>query len=36
MDVVDKIRAVEVAPKGPHQHAPVKPVIIKKASVVKE
>lgn len=35
MDVVDKIRAVEVAPKGMHQHVPVKPVVIKKATIVK-
>ncbi len=35
MDVVDKIRAVSVAPKGMHQHVPVKPVIIKKATLVK-
>jgi peptidyl-prolyl cis-trans isomerase A (cyclophilin A) len=35
MDVVDKIRAVSVAPKGMHQHVPVKPVLIKKASIVK-
>ncbi len=35
MDVVDKIRAVAIEPKGPHQHVPVKPVIIKKAMVLK-
>jgi peptidyl-prolyl cis-trans isomerase A (cyclophilin A) len=35
MDVVDKIRAVEVAPKAPHENVPVKPVVIKKASLTK-
>jgi peptidyl-prolyl cis-trans isomerase A (cyclophilin A) len=35
MDIVDKIRAVEVAPKSPHEHVPVKPVVIKKASITK-
>jgi peptidyl-prolyl cis-trans isomerase A (cyclophilin A) len=33
MDVVDKIRAVEVAPRGMHQHFPVKPIFITKALV---
>jgi peptidyl-prolyl cis-trans isomerase A (cyclophilin A) len=33
MDVVDKIRAVEVAPKSVHQHFPVKPIFITKALV---
>jgi peptidyl-prolyl cis-trans isomerase A (cyclophilin A) len=35
MDVVDKIRAVEVGPKAPHQNVPVKPILIKKATVTK-
>jgi peptidyl-prolyl cis-trans isomerase A (cyclophilin A) len=35
MDVIDKIRAVEVAPQGPHQHVPVKAVVIKKVAVTK-
>lgn len=35
MDVVDKIRAVEVASKGMHQNVPVKPVVIKKVSITK-
>ena len=33
MDVVDKIRAAEVAPKGMHEHFPVKPIVITKALV---
>jgi peptidyl-prolyl cis-trans isomerase A (cyclophilin A) len=33
MDVVDKIRAAEVAPKGMHEHFPVKPIFITKALV---
>ncbi|HEV6967495.1 MULTISPECIES: peptidylprolyl isomerase [Roseateles] len=33
MDVVDKIRAVEVAPHGIHQHLPVKAIFITKALV---
>jgi len=33
MDVVDKIRAVEVAPRSVHQHFPVKPVFINKALI---
>ena len=35
MDVVDKIKLVPVANKGPHQNVPVTPVTIKKASVEK-
>jgi peptidyl-prolyl cis-trans isomerase A (cyclophilin A) len=33
MDVVDKIRAVQTANKGPHQNVPLEPVLIKKASL---
>jgi peptidyl-prolyl cis-trans isomerase A (cyclophilin A) len=33
MEVVDKIRAAEVAPRGMHEHLPVKPVFITKALV---
>jgi peptidyl-prolyl cis-trans isomerase A (cyclophilin A) len=33
MDVVDKIRTAEVAPKSVHQHFPVKPIFITKALV---
>nr|WP_246480457.1 peptidylprolyl isomerase [Inhella gelatinilytica] len=33
MDVVDQIRAVPVAPRGPHQHAPEFPVVILKATL---
>lgn len=33
MDVVDKIRAVPVAPRGTHQHAPEYPVVILKATL---
>jgi peptidyl-prolyl cis-trans isomerase A (cyclophilin A) len=33
MDVVDQIRTVAVAARGPHQNVPVTPVIIRKASV---
>lgn len=33
MDVVDLIRAVEVAPRGMNQHVPVTPVVIRKATV---
>ncbi|PTT90499.1 peptidylprolyl isomerase [Pelomonas sp. HMWF004] len=33
MDVVDKIRAAEVAPQGMHQHLPVKAIFITKALV---
>ncbi len=35
LDVVDKIRAVEVGPKPPYEHVPVKPVVIKKATITK-
>jgi peptidyl-prolyl cis-trans isomerase A (cyclophilin A) len=35
MDVVDRIRAVPVQNQGMHQNVPVKPVIIKRASVEK-
>lgn len=35
MDVVDKIRAVPTANKGPHQNVPVEPVLIKKATLEK-
>ena len=33
MDVVDKIRATEVAPRGMHEHFPVKPIFITKALI---
>ena len=33
MDVVDKIRAVPTANKGPHQNVPIEPVLIKQASL---
>ncbi len=33
MDVVDKIRVVATASKGPHQNVPVEPVIIKQATL---
>jgi peptidyl-prolyl cis-trans isomerase A (cyclophilin A) len=33
MDVVDKIRAAEVAPQGVHQHMPTKPILITKALI---
>lgn len=33
MEVVDRIRAAEVAPKGMHEHFPVKPIFITKALV---
>ena len=33
MDVVDKIRSVPTANKGPHQNVPVEPVVIKQATV---
>jgi cyclophilin family peptidyl-prolyl cis-trans isomerase len=36
MDVVDKIKAVPVGRKGPHQHFPKTPVVIEEASVVGE
>ena len=35
MDVVDQIRAVPVETKGPYQNVPVKPVIIRKATLEK-
>ncbi len=35
MDVIDKIRAVDIASKPPHEHVPVKPIVIKKATVSK-
>jgi peptidyl-prolyl cis-trans isomerase A (cyclophilin A) len=35
MDVVDKIREVPTAPRGPHDDVPVTPVIIKQATVEK-
>jgi peptidyl-prolyl cis-trans isomerase A (cyclophilin A) len=35
MDVVDKIREVPTAPKGPHANAPVTPVVIKSARILK-
>jgi peptidyl-prolyl cis-trans isomerase A (cyclophilin A) len=33
LDVVDKIKAVPTASKGPHQNVPVSPVLIRKASL---
>lgn len=35
MEVVDKIKAVRTANKGPHQNVPVEPVIIKQATLEK-
>jgi peptidyl-prolyl cis-trans isomerase A (cyclophilin A) len=35
MDVVDKIKAVRTANKGPHQNVPVEPVIIKQVTLEK-
>ncbi|MGK5079095.1 peptidylprolyl isomerase [Janthinobacterium sp. HLX7-2] len=35
MDVVDKIKAVPVADKGPHQNVPVTPVVIESATLLK-
>lgn len=35
MDVVDKIRGVATQSAGPHQNVPVKPVLIRKASLEK-
>lgn len=35
MDVVDRIRAVPVKAQGPHQHVPVMPVTLRKATVEK-
>ncbi len=36
MDVVDKIRSVPVQNQGMYQNVPVKPVLIKRASVVEK
>ncbi len=36
MDVVDRIKAVPVADKGPHQNVPVTPVLIESATVLKQ
>lgn len=35
MDVVDKIRAVATASRGPHQNVPVQPVVIRSARIAK-
>nr|WP_205602338.1 peptidylprolyl isomerase [Janthinobacterium agaricidamnosum] len=35
MDVVDKIKAVPVTDKGPHQNVPVTPVVIESATLLK-
>jgi peptidyl-prolyl cis-trans isomerase A (cyclophilin A) len=35
MDVVDKIRTVATATRGPHQNVPVQPVVIRTARIVK-
>ncbi|MEG1052787.1 MAG: peptidylprolyl isomerase [Janthinobacterium sp.] len=35
MDVVDRIKAVPVADKGPHQNVPVTPVVIESATLLK-
>ena len=35
MDVVDKIKAVPVADKGPHQNVPVTPVVIESVTLLK-
>ncbi|PLY43836.1 peptidylprolyl isomerase [Janthinobacterium sp. ROICE36] len=35
MDVVDKIKAVPVADKGPHQNVPITPVVIESATLLK-
>ena len=35
MDMVDKIKAVPVADKGPHQNVPVTPVVIESATLLK-
>ena len=34
MDVVDKIRSVPTASKGPHENVPVQPVLINKATIL--
>ena len=36
MDVVDRIKAVEVGNKGYHQNVPVKPIVIKQATLIQE
>lgn len=36
MDVVDKIKAVPVSDKGPHQNVPVTPVVIESATLLKQ
>jgi len=36
MDVVDKIKAVPTADKGPHQNVPVQPVVIKNATILEK
>jgi peptidyl-prolyl cis-trans isomerase A (cyclophilin A) len=33
MDVVDRIRAVPTASRGPHQNVPTMPITIRKATV---
>ena len=35
MDVVDKIKAVPVTDKGPHQNVPVTPVVIESVTLLK-
>lgn len=35
MDVVDKIKAVPVADKGPHQNVPITPVVIESVTLLK-
>jgi peptidyl-prolyl cis-trans isomerase A (cyclophilin A) len=34
LDVVDKIRVVPVSAKGPHQHLPAQPIIVRSARIV--
>ncbi len=34
MEVVDAIANVEVAPKGPHQHVPIEPVVLLEATLI--
>ena len=36
MEVVDKIKAVPVADKGPHQNVPVTPIVIESATLLKQ
>ena len=36
MEVVDKIKAVPVADKGPHQNVPVAPIVIESATLLKQ